>query len=167
MFNATITVEDNGRFAQIEGVCQNFEAWVTDIVVPVVEEEVAPAILPEAQAEPGPVKVPIMWTSPKQRRFVRMMQKKGLIPVPYVRSHGISQGWAFSVVSVSGQGVIVALGNSAPGFEYAEGSQQQGWMRNTGWLTAGERAPKWGETTVLILSGAINEAWADMKKVPV
>lgn len=163
MFELQLSLDDAGQFAAIADTVAHLDEWLAIIVPETVVGEVAPAILPEAQAEPPSVKTPIAWTSPRQRRYVKLMQKRGVIPFPYVRNHGISQGWAFTVTITQGKGITVELGNSAPGFEWIEGDQQQGWHRATGWINAAEKSVEWGNTTVTMIATSIGERWEQLK----
>ena len=163
-FDFTVTFEDDGMFATVEDVTANLGAWVESVVRPVVANDVGPDILQDAMTEPGAVKTPIRWTSPRQMRFVMMMKRKGLIASPYVRSHALSQGWYLSMDSISEDGLLIAMGNSAPHFRWVEGENQQGFHADTGWFYAPDKASGWADALVSAITLSLNEAWEGLNK---
>ena len=124
----------------------------------------APDILDDMQQEPGPVETPIMWTSAKQRRWVKMQQAKGAIPFPYVRTHTISKGWKVTVNRPGPSQARLTLSNSVPGSEFVEGIHQQQFHQTTGWLDAETKASEWGAEILDELWGAVTEAYLAVGK---
>lgn len=93
----------------------------------------AQKMIRELSAEPGPVVLPIDWTSDRQRRFVmRMRRKQGFPP----RSHRISQGWRVVLLNLSEMDGIIGVENSERGVEFVQGEWQQKFHANTGWPLA-------------------------------
>lgn len=158
MSDIQVAISSNGKLTRLVNVVSHAPFFVDGIVRQAVVNDISPAILPEAQAEPGPVATPIEWTSPKQRRYVMMMIRKGLIPAPYVRSHALSQAWAFSVKTTSND-TTVTLANSSSVFQYVEGLNQQRFHANTGWLSASDKIPVWGDIVVSKIVDALQTAW--------
>ena len=158
MSDIELSVESNGRLEAIIKQVSRFGEFVDGVVREAVTKDISPILLPAAQAEPGPVARPIEWTSPKQRRYVMMMIMKGLIPAPYIRTHALSQAWAFTVTTEPNV-TQVTLANSASKFRYVEGLDQQQFHKNTAWLTATDRIPAWTDITVEKLTDALHTAW--------
>jgi len=94
---------------------------------------------------PGPVKLPIQWTSEKQRRyyfgFVAQRDELGNI-IPYKRTGGFKWAW---FVRFNLENFSIGIGNSAmtkgspnwepqPLFDFLMGEQQQQFHKNTGWI---------------------------------
>lgn len=136
----------------------NFGLWTDGVIRDTVDNDIRPAILPEAQVEPGPVAKPIVWNSAKQRRYVMMKIRKGEIPSPYVRSHALSQGWAMTTESRSGY-TEINMGNSAPHFTFVEGKTQQIMHSNTGWLSAPDKIPVWTDRVIVMCKDGLQAAW--------
>ncbi len=158
MSDIQVSLRSNGRLAAVINVVSNAQFFVDGVVRQAVTNDIAPVILPEAQAEPGAVARPIEWASEKQRRYVMMMIKKGLIPAPYIRTHALSQGWQFSVKTGSND-TTVTLANSSSKMTFVEGENQQPFHRNTGWYRASERIPAWSNTIVTMIITALQQAW--------
>lgn len=158
MSDIQVSITSNGKLAALVNVVSHAPFFVDGIVRQAVINDISPAILPEAQAEPGPVAKPIEWASEKQRRYVMLMIRRGLIPAPYIRTHALSQAWAFGVKTESNS-TTITLANSASKFPFVEGENQQPMHRNTGWLRASERVPVWGNTVVGMVVVALQSAW--------
>ena len=118
---------------------------------------------------PGPVKLPIQWTSEKQRRYyfavVAKRDEQGNI-IPYQRTGGFNRSW---FVRFNLQNFSIGIGNtsmtkgstnwpSQPLFDFLMGEQQQGFHKNTGWIE--------GIDPLLdIIIGSMDmlaDAWADI-----
>ena len=118
---------------------------------------------------PGPVKLPIQWTSEKQRRyyfgFVAKRDAQGNI-IPYQRTGDYNRSW---FVRFNLQNFSIGIGNSAmtkgspnwpsqPLFDFLMGEQQQAFHKNTGWIE--------GIDPLLdIIIGSMDmlaDAWADI-----
>lgn len=158
MSDIQVAITSNGKLRSVVNVVSHAPFFVDGIVRQAVTNDIAPAILPEAQAEPGAVAKPIEWTSVKQRRYVMMMIRKGLIPAPYVRTHALSQAWAFNVKTTEND-TTITLANGSSVFQFVEGLNQQRFHQNTGWLQASEKIPVWGDMIVTKVIEALQTAW--------
>lgn len=129
-------------------------------------------LLPVLRAEPGPSKRPVRWTSPAQRRYVFSQvlkrRKDGSI-IPYQRTGRYAASWDITY-DVQGENAILAITNSAttakgePLQQYVQGTRQQGFHKDTGWVntdTILEDAMKEAEyilteTWFTVVDGVIN-----------
>jgi hypothetical protein len=109
---------------------------------------------------PGPVKLPIPWTSDPQRNyyfgFVAKRDSDGKV-IPYQRTFGLQRAWD---VRLEGDGIIIE--NTSSIAQYVVGKQRQQFHANTGWPDAEEIA--WDilvDTPALLLVG---EALTDYYK---
>lgn len=159
MFNVSVEFIDNGRFNATSENVEFVAEFIDEIVRQEVRDNISPTVLPNFEEEPGAVRRPIHWTSAKQRRFVMRMQKLGLIPVPYVRTHSLSQSWTFTVTTIPEQATIVSLGNSSPHYHFVEGLNQQGFHKDTGWYYAPDRAMGWSGEVMGMIQHSINSWW--------
>lgn len=81
--------------------------------------------------EPGSVKYPIQWTSPKQKRAFFATDGFGRgIGAP--RTHALSRGWKVDV-SFTQLNAQISTYNQQPYERFVTGQDQQGFHANTGW----------------------------------
>lgn len=137
MINVEFSVTDNGLIDAYVELCEDPESFV-NVTVNRTMDSLSVDILEDFQQEPDAVKLPITFTTSRQRRFV-MARKSG----PYVRAHAISQGWKLQVVYTPGQLTSVYLQNDVPEAIFVEGIRQQPFMAVTGWLYTPDLADKW------------------------
>lgn len=144
MIDIALTVEGEQRFRSY----MDFAKMMPDNLIPLVSQtlqtEIEPALLTDFQVEPGAVKLPIEWTSERQRRFVKAKQRRGEIPFPYVRTHGVSKGWKTEQTRPLPDQLVFILHNTSPAMQFVEGRYQQRFHKNTGWLDALPLAELWG-----------------------
>lgn len=112
-------------------------------------------LLASLQVEPGPVKHPVEWTSPRQMRAYYATNGFGR-GIPTGRSGRLSQRWQVKSAIQSGRFTITVI-NDAPGAQFVYGSlnmrslaeamrPQQQFHRNTGWITAQPVVKQFTET---------------------
>lgn len=161
MSDIQVSITSNGKLAALVKVVSHAPFFVDGIVRQAVVNDISPAILPEAQAEPGPAAKPIEWTSIKQKRYVMAAIRRGLIPAPYIRTHALSQSWAFGVATES-DSTTITLANSSSKFPFVEGASREKFHANTGWLYAPDKIPIWGNMVVGMLVTALQSAWGTL-----
>lgn len=142
-FDIQLTYQDDGLFAAYQELAANASDFVDTITTRTINEDVAPVMLPDFQQEPGPAVHPIAWTSPKQRRYVMAMIRKGVIRSPYVRTHALSQSWKLMLVYDPNGIVSVVMVNTSSVVDFVEGNRQQGFHADTGWFYANDKAQEW------------------------
>lgn len=153
-------IEQDSHFSAVLDMVAHLDAFTDAVVREAVNTDIAPAILSEAQVEPGAVAKPIQWTSARQRRYVMAKIRSGEIASPYVRTHAVSQGYAFIVTTAEGDYTRIAFVNNASAFTFVSGMTQQRFHANTGWLNAPAKADAWIAATLSGLSAAFERQWA-------
>lgn len=136
-------VTDPGLVDAYIQLCQQAPEFVNKVTNDTVNV-IAPMMLADFQQEPGPIKLPVHWTSEKQRHYVMWAKRMGLIPSPYVRTHALSKGWHIVVTYRPGAMTTMELANAAPEAVFVVGYRRQIWHRETGWYSAGDKAAEWG-----------------------
>lgn len=124
-------------YRELLGVIPEF----TQAVVDRTFNDVAPLIVQDLSRAPGPVQLPVMWTSERQHNFVMMQKGRGRMQSS--RRALISGGWKYRVVYSPDQISSLEVYNTAPGVEFVEGRRQQLFHRNTGWLYAPSVVSPW------------------------
>lgn len=143
MIDYSLEVDDPGVIDAYAALFAHAGAFVETVTRRTLDETIAPVMLPDFQQEPGSVKHPIQWTSAKQRRYVKMKQRKGEIKAPYVRTHAVSRGWKLFLVQSGTDLTSIKLENNAAATDFVEGKRQQQFHKNTGWLNAGDLIQEW------------------------
>lgn len=116
----------------------NINAVVDDIGREVYEDY-KPVILQRLQADPGPVKYPIEWTSPRQRRAYYASDGFGG-GIPHERTGALQQAWDMEMIVDPGAFRILIV-NRSPASKFVYGGLslrsnprfQQQMHKNTGW----------------------------------
>lgn len=141
MMGVEFEVTDPGLVDAYEYLCRHVPEFV-NTVTNAVANRVGPQILADFQQEPGAVKTPIEWTSSKQRRYVMMQKRRGLIGP---RTHALSKGYVLTVVYTPGEMTSLDLTNPTDYLTFVVGLRQQRFHANTGWYFAPDKAEIWQE----------------------
>jgi hypothetical protein len=158
MIDVEYRVTDNGLIDAYAQLCDHAPDFVNAVTNRTVNDT-STELLADFQQEPGPVATPIQWTTPKQRRYVMAMKRKGVIASPYVRTHSVSKGWRVQVIYTPDELSSISLFNANEVTPFAEGMRQQPWMRNTGWLYAPDLAEKWQRILTDRIEDDLIKAW--------
>lgn len=108
--------------------------------------------LQEFRRNPGPVHIPFVWTTPKQRYWAIRTRNWGK-GMPYPRSGAIFAGWQSGIVAAADSMTLI-LSNNAPGIQFVQGIKQQPGHIATGWISAPNRVQEtFGDLATRIGSG--------------
>lgn len=161
-FDAEVTeAKLTDAYIDLLGVLPDF----TNAIVSRTVNDIGPQILQDLDREPGPVQLPIEWTTERQRRYVMAQKGRGRIPKQGSRTHEIALGWKYRVVYTPGQLSSLEVYNAVPGVSFVEGRDQQIFHKNTGWLHAPDVIAPWIEVltddveTALIKAFIVAEDW--------
>ncbi len=105
--------------------------------------------------EPGKPKYPIRWTSERQRKFV-MAKLRKMGQIPYIRTGKYAKAWEWFAKSTQSGGLFV-IQNTAktsrgePLEQYVQGIHQQGFHKDTGWVSTEPTLQKAGQKAELLL----------------
>jgi hypothetical protein len=148
MLQVEETITDSGLIEAYEQLCEQLGA-VVPYVVERAQDNIGSAMLADFRTEPGPVVLPIEWTSDRQLRWYFATHKP-----PYRRTHALSQGWKLTR-TIGGDGMTsLILVNESSALPFVEGFDQQQFHRNTGWFQYANKAAEW----LAVLSDATETA---------
>lgn len=158
MIDIEFSVTDPGLVDAYAELCRHVPDFVNTVTNQAVNV-VGPLALDDFRQEPGAVKTPIKWTSAKQRRYVMMLKRMGLIPSPYVRTHALAKGWTLTVVYTPGELSSIELTNPVEYATYVIGLRRQDFHATTGWYYAPDKAAEWVAIFTDEVERALVKAW--------